>query len=104
MDTGSVDETRDIIHGILSEVPGELHQQPWTDFATARNYALELARSRADRLLFLDADDVVSARNVLLVRASQTKARIQPAVEPAGHQVLSIMPNWSLLACTGACV
>jgi glycosyltransferase involved in cell wall biosynthesis len=61
VDTGSVDGTQDIIRSYFSEIPGELHQQPWTDFATARNYALELARGRADRLLFLDADDLVSA-------------------------------------------
>lgn len=44
VDTGSTDRTREIIRDAMRGVPGELREEPWTDFATARNQALDLAR------------------------------------------------------------
>ena len=51
-DTGSTDGTQDIIRRVMADVPGELIERPWVDFAHNRNQALELAkkprRVRAD--------------------------------------------------------
>ena len=44
VDTGSTDGTQDIIRAHLKDLPGELHERPWRDFAYNRSEALELAR------------------------------------------------------------
>jgi len=57
VDTGSTDGTQAIIQEFFRDVPGELQERPWVDFATNRNQALELARGKSDYLLLIDADD-----------------------------------------------
>jgi glycosyltransferase involved in cell wall biosynthesis len=55
-DTGSTDGTQEIIREFMKDMPGDLVEVPWVDFAHNRNVALDLARSRADYSLFIDAD------------------------------------------------
>jgi glycosyltransferase involved in cell wall biosynthesis len=57
LDTGSTDGTQEKIRQILKDVPGELHESPWVDFAHNRNVALDLAKDKADFALFMDADE-----------------------------------------------
>lgn len=57
VDTGSTDGTQQIIQNFLKDIPGELHERPWIDFAFNRNEALELAKDKADYLLLIDADE-----------------------------------------------
>jgi glycosyltransferase involved in cell wall biosynthesis len=60
LDTGSTDGTQDIIRKELANLPGELREADFTDFATARNKALVLARAwttEEDYLLLMDADE-----------------------------------------------
>jgi Glycosyl transferase family 2/Tetratricopeptide repeat len=57
VDTGSTDGTRDLIRHELADVPGELHESPFVDFATTRNLALDLAGTATEFILWLDADD-----------------------------------------------
>jgi glycosyltransferase involved in cell wall biosynthesis len=57
LDTGSTDGTQDLIREHLKDLPGELHEAPWKGFGASRTEAIELARTRADYLLFIDADD-----------------------------------------------
>jgi glycosyltransferase involved in cell wall biosynthesis len=57
VDTGSTDGTQEFIKEYMKEIPGELHERPWKNFAHNRNEALELARGKADYLLIMDADD-----------------------------------------------
>ncbi len=61
VDTGSTDGTQDVIRRCMGDVPGELHERPWQDFATNRNEALAFARGKADYVLVIDADDVLDA-------------------------------------------
>ena len=42
LDTGSTDGTQDLIKRELAGIPGVLHEEPFVDFATSRNRALEL--------------------------------------------------------------
>lgn len=42
LDTGSTDGTQEIIRRELRDVPGSLFEEPFVDFATSRNRALEL--------------------------------------------------------------
>ena len=34
VDTGSTDGTQEVIREFLKDIPGELHERPWVDFAT----------------------------------------------------------------------
>lgn len=57
VDTGSADDTPHRVQACLCSIPGELHHQPWQNFAHNRNEALALARGAADYLFFIDADE-----------------------------------------------
>ena len=57
LDTGSTDGTQDLIRHELAGVPGELYEEPFIDFATSRNRALELAGQATEFVMWLDADD-----------------------------------------------
>lgn len=59
VDTGSTDGTQGIIRDYLRDIPGELYERPWRDFAYNRSEALELARGKADYTLIIDADDTL---------------------------------------------
>lgn len=60
VDTGSTDGTQAIVRDIMADIPGELHERPWTDFAHNRSEALELARATGETFsLLLDADDTL---------------------------------------------
>jgi len=61
VDTGSMDGTQDIIRTTFADIPGELHERPWRNFGVNRTEALELARGKADYLLFVDADELLRA-------------------------------------------
>ena len=62
MDTGSTDGTQQIIREHLKDLPGELYERPWRDFAHNRSEALALARPRADYSLIIDADDMLEVQ------------------------------------------
>jgi len=57
IDTGSTDGTQEIIREFMQDIPGELHEYPWVDFAHNRNQALALSKGKGDYLLFIDADE-----------------------------------------------
>ncbi|MFF3618068.1 glycosyltransferase [Streptomyces sp. NPDC002467] len=59
VDTGSTDGTQDVIRDCFRDLPGALHERPWKGFDGSRTEAIELARSSADYLLFIDGDDVM---------------------------------------------
>lgn len=58
-DTGSTDGTQQIIKDFMTKhnVPGELHERPWVNFAHNRNEAMHLAKGKGDYLMFIDADE-----------------------------------------------
>jgi glycosyltransferase involved in cell wall biosynthesis len=59
VDTGSTDGTQQVINDFMKSkgVPGDLYERPWVNFGHNRNEALQLARSKADYVIFIDADD-----------------------------------------------
>jgi glycosyltransferase involved in cell wall biosynthesis len=59
-DTGSVDRTTEIVTQVLSAIPGELHSRPWRDFGQNRSELMQFARDKADYLLLLDPDMMVT--------------------------------------------
>ncbi len=59
VDTGSSDGTQQAIRSFLRDVPGELYERPWVDFAVNRSESLAFANGRATYLLVIDADEVL---------------------------------------------
>lgn len=59
VDTGSTDGTQDVVRDSLRDLPGEVVERPWRDFAYNRSEALRLARPHADFSLIIDADDTL---------------------------------------------
>ena len=63
VDTGSTDNTIAVIHTLLAEfnLPGQVVEEPWRDFAHNRTCALARLREQADidYALMIDADDEV---------------------------------------------
>jgi glycosyltransferase involved in cell wall biosynthesis len=59
-DTGSSDNTEKIVKKALKGIPGEFHHHEWSDFSTNRNLSLELAKTKADYVLIIDADDYLT--------------------------------------------
>lgn len=57
VDTGSTDGTQDLIRDYLKDLPGELVERPWQNFGHNRSEAIALAGTRADYLIFIDADN-----------------------------------------------
>ena len=60
-DTGSTDNTQQIITDFFNDknIPGELHNNEWKNFAYNRNIALNEAFDKTDLLLVFDADDEI---------------------------------------------
>ena len=60
LDTGSTDNTKENITTCLTDVPGnlydglQLYDDPFVDFSTARNRALDLAKTRCTFTIMLD--------------------------------------------------
>ena len=59
VDTGSTDGTQGRIREHLRDLPGQLYERPWVDFAHNRTEALQLARGQAEYLLIIDADEML---------------------------------------------
>jgi glycosyltransferase involved in cell wall biosynthesis len=57
VDTGSTDGTQEMIREFMSDIPGQLYERPWINFAHNRNEALRFAKHGGDYLLFIDADE-----------------------------------------------
>ncbi len=60
VDTGSTDGTQQMIKQFMKDMPGELYERAWINFAHNRNEALELAKNKGDYILFIDADEVLA--------------------------------------------
>lgn len=59
VDTGSTDGTQGLIRDCLKDLPGNLYERPWVNFAHNRTEGLILARRCAQFLLIIDADELL---------------------------------------------
>ena len=57
VDTGSTDNTKEIIHRVMSDMSGQLVERPWLSFGHNRSEALSLCDGRMGWAIMLDADD-----------------------------------------------
>lgn len=60
IDTGSTDGTQDLIFSTLGHLPGELLEEPWTNFGVNRSSLVSKFPEDADFGLLLDADQIVN--------------------------------------------
>jgi glycosyltransferase involved in cell wall biosynthesis len=63
VDTGSTDATQAVIREHLKDLPGELFERSWINFAHNRSEALLLTQGRASHILVMDADDTLEIAN-----------------------------------------
>ncbi len=61
VDTGSLDNTKEIIKNFFNKnnIPGEIYDDTWIDFASNRTLALTRAFNKSDYVLIFDADDEI---------------------------------------------
>ena len=59
VDTGSTDGTAEIARQALGEIPRDIYEYPFVDFATTRNQSLDLAAPRAVFGLLLSGDETL---------------------------------------------
>jgi hypothetical protein len=76
-DTGSTDGTQGLIQRFLKDVPGELAERPWVNFAHNRNEALLLAARHGDYALLIDADDELEVDSLDLTRLEADAYRVE---------------------------
>ena len=62
-DTGSTDETEEIVEKELSGISGELHDTPWENFGHNRTELIKLCKGKADYALLIDADETLIVNN-----------------------------------------
>ncbi len=58
-DTGSSDGTPEAVRAAMEGKPGEVVHEPFVDFATTRNAALDRCGDESEFILWLDADDAL---------------------------------------------
>jgi len=63
IDTGSIDDTIEIIKTKLSHLPGEVISRPWVNFGHNRTEAFNEARKWAEWILLIDADMTLIVNN-----------------------------------------
>ena len=64
IDTGSNDNTKEIIKETLKDIPGELIEKPWINFGYNRSEVAVYTRNKADYTLMLDADEIIEIKNL----------------------------------------
>jgi tetratricopeptide (TPR) repeat protein len=93
-DTGSSDNTRELIRAALDGIPGELHDEPWVNFGHNRTQNMQHARGKAGYLLLVDADMVLkhegdlpalTADSYLLRHLGSTEYRVKRLVRGDFH-------------------
>jgi glycosyltransferase involved in cell wall biosynthesis len=64
-DTGSTDDTRDVITAFFQEknIPGKIVEEPFVNFSQARNAALRACEGMSDYILLMDADMKLEIRS-----------------------------------------
>jgi glycosyltransferase involved in cell wall biosynthesis len=93
-DTGSTDNTQEIIKEYMKDIPGELHNKSWVDFSTNRNQALELSKNKADYSLIIDADDfLVVEDNFNIKNISELAYNLKFNHGPVTYQRVQLFHN-----------
>jgi hypothetical protein len=73
LDTGSTDNTKEIIKSELSDIPGNLYEEPFVDFAHSRNRSLELSSKTCKYTIILDDSYILHGGQKLRQLLSKSK-------------------------------
>jgi glycosyltransferase involved in cell wall biosynthesis len=96
-DTGSTDNTMDIIREELAGIPGVLTSDPWQDFAANRN--ISFSRATGDYVLFVDADELLEYSGKTIVTNPEFDGFFVQVEIPSGQKtwfprLLRNDPRW----------
>jgi len=86
LDTGSTDGTQALIQQAFGNTRGHIYQEPFTDFSTTRNRAIELLSKYSTYALMLSGDETI--HNASGLRAFLKEKRYQHDLEALNVQVL----------------
>jgi glycosyltransferase involved in cell wall biosynthesis len=64
VDTGSTDNTKEVIESFKDIVPGELHEMDWVNFGWNRSESIKLTKGKTDYVLLLDGDDTINIKDI----------------------------------------
>ena len=81
-DTGSTDETPELVRVALAQVPGDLYERPWVNFGHNRTELIAYAQGKADYLLLIDADMTVTYDRELLRDLGADSYMLRHAQDP----------------------
>jgi len=73
LDTGSTDNTKEIIKFELSDIPGNLYEEPFVDFSHSRNRSLELSSKTCKYTIILDDSYILHGGQKLRQFLSKSK-------------------------------
>jgi tetratricopeptide (TPR) repeat protein len=73
LDTGSTDNTKEIIKSELSDIPGNLYEEPFVNFAHSRNRSLELSSKSCKYTIILDDSYILHGGQKLKQLLSKSK-------------------------------
>ena len=79
LDTGSCDNTKEIIKEELKNIPGTLHEGEFVDFSQARNLALSLVSKKCKYIIMLDDSYILHGGNKLKDILKKEKTRSFPS-------------------------
>jgi glycosyltransferase involved in cell wall biosynthesis len=65
IDTGSTDNTKELVKEALKDIPGKLIREPWVNFGHNRTQAYNYAREMGEWVLFIDADHIIEDKGFL---------------------------------------
>ena len=74
LDTGSTDDTIKIIREAFGTTPGDIYEEPFVDFATTRNRAIELEGTKSKYMLMLSGDETLHNASTLRTTIEQSDA------------------------------
>ncbi len=65
LDTGSTDNTIDIILSTFKDIPGNIYTEPFIDFSTSRNRAIELDKNKSTFNLMLSGNEYIRHGSII---------------------------------------
>jgi len=101
-DTGSTDETAEIIKDALQGIPGELHHTSWIDFGHNRTEAIRLAKGKCDYILIMDADMTLNVKAPFKTKLVQDyyEIRYEGNLDYSQHMLVSDHFDWRYIGVT----
>ena len=105
VDTGSTDNTKDIIRNELKGIKGKLIERPWVNFGYNRSETYESAKEMGDWVILLDADHVLEDNgfNPSLLDEKFTHYQIEQKSTHLTYQnirVLNTKKDWKCVGVT----